>query len=114
MVTECLKAAELLEERGIGCEIVDVATLNPLDADTILASVARTGRALIAEEAPGHGGFGAQVASLLAERGLLDLRAPVRRIAGYDTVMPLPRLEKHYLPNSERVVEAVLALMEFD
>ncbi len=114
MVMECQAAAETLEAEGISCEVIDVATLNPFDADTVLASVANTGRAVIVEEAPYHGGFGAQVASTLAERGLLSLRAPVIRVAGYDTVMPLPRIEKQYMPGSERVAKAVRRVMEYD
>jgi pyruvate dehydrogenase E1 component beta subunit len=114
MLMECMAAAETLDAQGISCEVIDVATLNPLDAETILDSVGKTGRAVIVEEAPYHGGFGGQVASILAERGLFDLRAPVKRIAGYDTVMPLPRLEKHYMPGSDRIVDEARALMEFD
>ena len=114
MIRECLAAAEELSAQGVSCELVDVATLNPFDADTVLASVEKTGRAVIVEEAPYHGGFGAQVASMLAERGLFSLRAPVKRVAGFDTIMPLPRLEKHYMPDSSRVVQAVLPLMEYD
>jgi pyruvate dehydrogenase E1 component beta subunit len=114
MVVECLAAAEAVESQGASCEVIDVATLNPLDTATILASVEKTGRAVIVEEAPYHGGFGAQVASLLAERGLFSLRAPVQRVAGYDTIMPLPRLEKHYMPGTDRVVAAVRTTLEFD
>jgi pyruvate dehydrogenase E1 component beta subunit len=114
MVMECLAAAKTLEAEGIDCEVIDVATLNPFDAHTVLASVANTGRAVIVEEAPYHGGFGATVASSLAERGLLSLRAPVIRVAGYDTVMPLPRIEKQYMPGSERVARAVRRVMEYD
>ena len=69
---------------------------------------------MIVEEAPYHGGFGGQVASILVERGLFDLRAPVRRVAGYDTVMPLPRLEKHYMPGADSIAGSARALMEFD
>ncbi len=114
MVMECMSAAETLAAEGSHCELIDVATLNPFDAETVLASVAKTGRAVIVEEAPYHGGFGGQVASVLAERGLMSLRAPVSRVAGYDTVMPLPRIEKQYMPNSERIAAAVRGVMEYD
>ncbi|MEP5766673.1 MAG: alpha-ketoacid dehydrogenase subunit beta [Halieaceae bacterium] len=114
MVMETLAAAETLEANGVSCEVIDVATLNPLDAETLLASVAKTGRAVIIQEAPRHGGFGAQIAALLAERGLLGLRAPVRQVAGYDTIMPLPRLEKSYMPNTESIIAAVSEVLEFD
>jgi pyruvate dehydrogenase E1 component beta subunit len=106
MISECLAAADALAEQGTHCEVIDVATLNPFDAGTVLASVDKTGRAVIVEEAPYHGGFGAQVASVLAE--------PVKRVAGFDTVMPLPRLEKRYMPNSDRVVQAVRDLLKYD
>ena len=114
MVMECLAAAEALAEQEVSCEVIDVATLNLFDTETVLASVEKTGRAVIVEEAPYHGGFGAQVASVLAEQGLLTLRAPVKRVAGYDTVMPLPKLEKRYMPDTDRVIAAVRDVLEYD
>ena len=114
MITECLNVAESLEAEGISCEVVDVATLNPFDANTVLASVEKTGRAVIVEEAPYHCGFGAQVASALAERGLFSLRAPVMRVTGYDTIMPLSKLEQHYMPDAGRITSAVADAMGFD
>jgi pyruvate dehydrogenase E1 component beta subunit len=114
MVMETLAAAEQLATAGISCEVIDVATLNPLDADTILASVEKTGRAVIVEEAPHHGGFGAVIAALLAEQGLLSLRAPVRRVAGFDTIMPMPRLEHCYMPDTDSVIAAVRETLEFN
>lgn len=114
MVKECLAAAEKLDAQGVTCEVIDVATLTIFDAETVLASVNKTGRAVIVEEAPYHGGFGAQVASVLAERGLLSLRAPVQRVAGYDTVMPLPQMEKLYMPDVDRVMNAVRDALEYD
>ena len=114
MVKECLAAAEKLDAQGVTCEVIDVATLTIFDAETVLASVDKTGRAVIVEEAPYHGGFGAQVASVLAERGLLSLRAPVQRVAGYDTVMPLPQMEKLYMPDVDRVMNAVRDALEYD
>ena len=107
-------AADALAEEGVSCEVIDVATLNLLDRTTILASVEKTGRAVIVEEAPRHVGFGAEIAALLAEQGLFSLRAPVKRVAGYDTIMPLPRLEKHYMPGSVDVAMAARELMEFE
>jgi pyruvate dehydrogenase E1 component beta subunit len=113
MVPEALAAAEALAGEGIGCEVIDLATLKPLDEATILASVARTGRLVIVQEAPLTAGFGAEVAARVAERGLLSLRAPVRRVAGWDTVMPLYRLEHHYLPDAGRIAAAVRDAMAF-
>lgn len=114
MIMETLAAAEALAADGISCEVIDVATLNLLDADTLLASVARTGRAVIVQEAPRQGGFGAQISALLAERGLLSLRAPVGRVAGLDTIMPLSRLEKNYMPETQAIVAAVSDVLEFN
>jgi len=106
MLRETLAAAETLAAEGKEAEVVDVATLKPLDMETILASVERTGRCVIVHEAPLSGGVGAEIAAGLADRGLLHLLAPVRRVAGYDTVMPLPRLEAHYMPTEQRILRA--------
>ncbi|MBR0658429.1 transketolase C-terminal domain-containing protein [Neoroseomonas oryzicola] len=113
MVPEALSAAEALADEGIGCEVIDLATLKPLDEATVLASVARTGRLVIVQEAPLTAGLGAEVAARVAERGLMSLRAPVRRVAGWDTVMPLPRLEQAYLPDAGRIAAAVRETMAF-
>jgi pyruvate dehydrogenase E1 component beta subunit len=106
MAVEALAAADELAAEGIDAEVLDLATLKPLDDEAILASVARTGRCVVAHEAPVTAGLGAEIAALLAERGLLDLLAPVGRVAGWDTVMPLPRLEADYLPDRRRIVAA--------
>ncbi len=79
--------------------MIDLATLKPYDEETVLASVAKTGRCVIVHEAARTGGFGGEIAALIAERGLTSLLAPVARVAGYDTVVPLPRLEQHYMPS---------------
>ena len=105
-VRDALAAADALAQDGVGAEVIDVATLKPLDAGTILASVAKTGRCVIVQEAALTGGFAGEIAARLAERGLLTLLAPVERVAGYDTVMPLPRLEHLYLPSAGRIVAA--------
>ena len=104
MMTEALAAAESLAAEGSEAEVIDVATLKPLDMETILASVERTGRCVIVQEAPLSGGVASEIAAGLADRGLVNLLAPVRRVAGYDTVMPLPRLEHHYMPSRERIL----------
>jgi 2-oxoisovalerate dehydrogenase E1 component beta subunit len=110
---DTLKAAERLAGEGVDAEVIDVATLKPLDMDSILESVGRTGRCVIAHEAALTCGFGAEIAARLAEHGLLSLFAPVRRVTGYDTVMPLPRLESAYIPDVERIVRAVHEVMEY-
>jgi pyruvate dehydrogenase E1 component beta subunit len=109
---EVLAAAEQLAQEGIDLEVIDVATLKPLDAGTILQSVAKTGRCVIVHEAPRTAGFGAEIAAVLAEQGLYSLLAPVQRVTGYDVVVPLARLENRYLPSVERIVAAVRRVME--
>lgn len=106
-------AATALAKTGIEAEIIDVATIKPLDMDTILASVEKTGRCLIVHEAAKTGGVGAEIAANLAETGIFFLKAPVARVTGYDTVMPYYRLEKQYIPTTERIVERAKQLMEF-
>src|SRR5262245_54523861 len=94
---ETLAAAAALADDGIEAEVIDVATIAPLDIATILSSVAKTGRCVIAHEAAGNVGVGAEIAARLADRGLLTLLAPIKRVTGYDTVIPLARLEPAYL-----------------
>jgi pyruvate dehydrogenase E1 component beta subunit len=106
MIKETLAAADVLEEEGIAAEVIDLATLKPYDEDTVLESVTKTGRCVIVHEAARTGGFGAELAALIAERALLSLQAPVARVTGYDTIVPLPRLEQHYLPSVARIADA--------
>lgn len=113
MLAPVLAAAETLARSGIEAEVIDVATLKPLDMVTITKSVERTGRCVIVHEAPLTGGFGAEIAARLADQGLVSLLAPVGRVCGYDTVMPLPRLEQKYLPSEERILEAARKALAF-
>src|SRR4051794_27920291 len=113
MVKETLAAAETLGAEGISAEVIDLATLKPYDDETLLASVAKTGRCVIVHEAARTGGFGAEIAALLAERALTSLLAPVTRVTGYDTVMPLPRLEQHYIPSVDRILAAARKACQF-
>jgi pyruvate dehydrogenase E1 component beta subunit len=113
MLTETIAAADRLAEQGVSTEVIDVATIKPLDMDTILDSVSRTGRCVIVHEAARSYGAGAEIAARLAEQGLLSLMAPVVRVTGYDTVMPLMRLERHYLPTVERILEGARQVLEF-
>ncbi|MBU6498400.1 MAG: alpha-ketoacid dehydrogenase subunit beta [Rhodospirillales bacterium] len=106
VVREMLAAAQQLAEEGVAAEVIDVATLVPLDAASILASVGTTGRCVICHEAPLTAGFGAEIAAQLAGPGLLSLLAPVERVTGWDVVMPLPRLERHDMPSVARIVAA--------
>jgi 2-oxoisovalerate dehydrogenase E1 component beta subunit len=113
MLKETLAAAELLSKDGISAEVIDVATIKPLDIETILASVEKTGRCVIIHEAPRTGGVGADISAQIAERGLLFLKAPVQRVTGYDTIVPYARMEKIYLPSEAQIIEAVNNVMEF-
>lgn len=106
-VMETLQAADKLAEQGVSCEVIDVATVSPLDRETLLCSVAKTGRAVIIHEACRNGGVGAEVAASIAEAAFLSLQAPVVRVTGYDTVMPYYRNEQYYLPQVEDIVTAV-------
>ena len=113
MVHEALAAADDLAEQGLAAEVIDVATLKPLDMDTILASVAKTGRCVVVTEAPRTCSYAAEVAANLAEDGLLTLLAPVQRVAAYDVVVPLPRLEHQYMPDKQRIITAAKKALAF-
>lgn len=113
MMHETLAVAEDLAAEGVFAEVIDVATLKPLDMQTILDSVAKTGRCVVVQEAARTGGFAAEIAAGLAEQGLLSLFAPVQRVAGWDTVVPLAKLEMDYLPNKARIVAAVRRVLEY-
>lgn len=111
MTTDVLKAADQLAGEGIDVEVIDLATISPIDSETILDSVAKTGRLVIVHEAARNCGVGAEIAAIVAEHGLYDLEAPIQRVTGYDTVMPLYRLENDYLPSITRIVDAVKATL---
>jgi pyruvate dehydrogenase E1 component beta subunit len=106
MTVETLRAANELQAVGISAEVIDLATLSPIDEETILGSVSKTGRVVIVHEAARNVGVGAEIAALIAEHVLFDLLAPVRRVAGYDTVVPLYKLEHDYIPSMQRIVDA--------
>jgi 2-oxoisovalerate dehydrogenase E1 component beta subunit len=113
MVRETLQVAERLAEEGISAEVIDVATLRPLDTDTLLASVARTGRCVIVSEAPRTAGFASEIAAVLAEHAMLSLFAPVERVTSYDVVVPLAGLEERYMPGVPRILAAVRRCLAF-
>lgn len=113
MVPEALAAADELAELGVSAEVVDVATLKPLDMETILASVARTGRCVVITEAARAGSFASEIAAHLAEEGLLTLLAPVQRVTGYDVVVPFARLEHQYVPGKARIIAAAKKALAF-
>lgn len=113
MIAETLRAAENLSRDNIDAEVIDVATLKPLDSATILELVARTGRLVIVHEAPLTCGLGAEIAARIASRGLTTLLAPIERVTGFDTMMPYPRSEAFYMPSADRVTAAVRRTMAY-
>lgn len=113
MVKESLAAADNLQRSGISVEVIDVATIKPLDIDTILASVEKTGRCVVVHEAALTCGVGAEIIAQLAEKALFSLKAPPERVTGFDTIVPYARLEKYYIPSETRIISAVKKLMEF-
>ncbi len=113
MLQPTLQAAALMEQNGTRAEVIDLRTLSPLDSESIIDSVKRTHRAVVVHEAPASCGVGAEIVARINEKALVHLEAPVHRVTGFDTVMPLPKLEKYYLPNAERVMEAVNRVVNF-
>ena len=106
-MARCLLAAEAASEDGVSLEVVDVRTLVPLDQDTILASVKKTGRAVVVHEAPLTGGFGAEIVARIMENAFHDLQAPALRVTGYDIAYPPATLENVHLPSLDRILLAV-------
>lgn len=112
MIKETLAAADALAKDGIQAEVIDVATIKPLDIATILASVEKTGRCVIIHEAAQTGGVGAEIVAQIAEHALFSLKAPPLRVCGFDTIVPYARLERYYLPSEQRIIDAAHQLME--
>lgn len=113
MVHATMAAAEDAATEGISAEVIDLRTLSPVDSEAVVASVQKTGRAVVVHEAPRTGGLGGEIAALIAERALDHLKAPIGRVTGFDTVVPLPKTENYYLPNKERILKAIHHAMEF-
>jgi pyruvate dehydrogenase E1 component beta subunit len=113
LVREAEAAAETLAADGVEAEIIDLRTLSPLDSETLLASVRSTGRCLVVHEAPRTCGLGAEISALVMEEALLQLKAPVTRVTGFDTVMPLLKGEHYYLPDAGRIVRATQQILAF-
>lgn len=111
-VRETLAAADALAAEGLSAEVIDAATLAPLDMRTIGDSVEKTGRCVIVHEAARNVGVGAEIAARLADEGLLTLLAPIKRVTGYDTIVPLAQLEKSYMPDVRRILAAVRETLE--
>jgi pyruvate/2-oxoglutarate/acetoin dehydrogenase E1 component len=110
MVPLCERAAD---EIDASVEVLDLRSLKPLDEDALLASAAKTGRVVLVQEAPRVNGFAAELAAILAEKAILDLRGPVLRVTGFDVPYPYWKIEDAYMPSVERVVDAARKLLEF-
>lgn len=108
MLHRALQAAE-----GFDAEVIDLMTLNPFDEETILKSVKKTGRVVIVHEAPKTCGFGAELSATIAEDAMLYLKSPIIRVAGYDVVMPLPKLEDYYMPTVGRIRKGIEEVMKY-
>ena len=104
---------EVIANSKYSIELIDVRTLSPLDEETIIKSVQKTGRAIIVQEAQRTCSFSSELAALIAEKSLLYLKAPVKRVTGYDIVVPLPKLEANYMPNAERINKSIEDVMKF-
>ena len=113
MVREVLNAAEQLKGDKIELEIIDLRTISPIDTETLITSIRKTGRGVIVHEAPKTCGLGAEIIALVNEKALLSLQAPVERVTGFDIPFPLMKTEHYYLPNPKRIVMAVKKVMSF-
>jgi pyruvate/2-oxoglutarate/acetoin dehydrogenase E1 component/TPP-dependent pyruvate/acetoin dehydrogenase alpha subunit len=114
MMVPTIQAADLLQnERSISAEVIDLRTVSPLDFGRIIPSVQKTGRIVIVHEAPRTLGIGAEIAATVADKALDFLKAPIRRVTGFDTVVPLAKLEDHYIPNKDRIVKVAADLVGY-
>ncbi|EOB8836633.1 alpha-ketoacid dehydrogenase subunit beta [Staphylococcus aureus] len=113
MVQESMKAAEELEKDGYSVEVIDLRTVQPIDVDTIIASVEKTGRAVVVQEAQRQAGVGAAVVAELSERAILSLEAPIGRVAAADTIYPFTQAENVWLPNKNDIIEKAKETLEF-
>jgi len=112
MMRETRTATGTLLDDGVDVELIDLRTLSPWDSDAVIDSVRKTGRAVVIQEAPRTAGFASEVAAEIQERALYSLRAPVERVTGWDTVVPLRRSEQHYMPGVDRIVSAARRALE--
>jgi len=113
MVREVLNAAEQLKNDKIDVEIIDLRTISPMDVETIITSIRKTGRGVIVHEAPKTCGLGAEIIALINENAFLSLQAPIERVTGFDIPVPLMKSEHYYLPNPKRIVLAIKKVMSF-
>lgn len=113
MMQEVVQTAKRLHEKDIHADVIDLRTLSPMDVPCIIASVEKTGRAVVVHEAARTCGLGAEIVAQINEKALLSLEAPVERVTGFDTVFPLPQLEKYYLPTVQGILDAVDRVLTF-
>ena len=114
MLREALNAAKKIEnEKGWKCEVVDLRTLYPLDRDTIVKSIKKTGRGLVVHEAHKSSGLGAEIISIINDEALIYLKAPIKRVTGFDVPVPQFSVEDHYLPTVERVKQGIMETISF-
>ncbi len=113
MMLPTMQAADALGERSLSVEVIDLRTISPLDRATVLESVRKTGRLVIVHEAPRNVGVGAEIAATVADKALDSLKAPVKRVTGFDTEVPLARLEDYYIPSKERILKAAQDVLDY-
>lgn len=113
MVRDVQKASEMVKEKGIYPEIIDLRTISPMDRESFVESVKKTGRAIVVHEAPKSFGPGAEIVSVINEKAFLYLEAPPTRVAGFDTTFPLPRGEMHYIPSPERIAKTIEEIVKY-
>ena len=112
MMREVLAASAELGASGVSCDVIDVRSLVPFDSELVIDSAQRTGRVVVVQEAPRSAGFAAEIVAQIQEKALYSLNAPVERVTGYDTIVPLRRAERHYVPSVARVVAAARKTLE--
>ena len=113
MVRDVQKASDLVKKKGINPEIIDLRTIAPMDRESFVESVKKTGRILVVHEAPKSFGTGAEIISIVNEKAFLYLEAPPTRLTGFDTTFPLPRGEKHYIPSPERIAKTIEDVVKY-
>jgi len=113
MMRETLKAADLANEKGINAEVIDLRTISPIDRETIIESVKKTGRVVIIHEATKTLGVGSELIAIINEKAFLYLEAPPVRVTGFDTPFPLPQGEQHYLPSPERILTKIIETVNY-
>lgn len=113
MIPDVQKAVKMVEENGVSAEVIDLRTIAPIDRDSFIESVKKTGRILVVHEAPKTLGVGAEIISIVNEKAFLYLEAPPTRLTGFDTTFPLPRGEKHYIPSPERIAKTIQDIVKY-